>query len=76
MIILLGSTPRKIYGFKTKMSNVQWGTLFPNMTLLTVIGLTYSIIAPVMNGFAVLTFAIFLFAYKYLFIVRGLQRLC
>lgn len=34
------------------------------MTLLTVIGLTYSVIAPLVSGFAFLAFALFWFVYK------------
>jgi len=50
------------------MPNAQWGTLFPSLTLLTAIGLAYSVISPLINGFALLAFALFWFAYKYLFI--------
>jgi hypothetical protein len=38
----------------------QW----PNMTLLTVIGLSYSIIAPLISGFAFVAFFLFWFVYK------------
>lgn len=40
LLILLGTTPRKVFNLKYKMSNVQWGTLFPNMTLLYVFPLS------------------------------------
>ena len=36
LLVLLGSTPRKVYNIKFSMGKVQWGTLFPNMTLLCV----------------------------------------
>ena len=36
----------------------------PNMTLLTVIGLAYSIIAPLINGFAFVAFFLYWFVYK------------
>lgn len=36
-LILLGSTPRSIFTIKYTMGNVQWGTLFPTVTLLVVI---------------------------------------
>ncbi|GAA5918190.1 hypothetical protein JCM1841_005294 [Sporobolomyces salmonicolor] len=68
-LFLLGSTPRSVYGIKFKMSSVAWGTLWPSMTLLTVIGLTYSIIAPLVCGFALMAFALFWFVYKYLFLL-------
>jgi hypothetical protein len=35
---LLGSTPRAVFGIRFGMGGVAWGTLFPNMTLLTIIG--------------------------------------
>lgn len=41
-------------------NSLQW----PNMTLLTVIGLAYSIIAPLICGFACVSFALFWFVYK------------
>lgn len=69
------------------MGGVAWGTLFPNMTLLTIIGtshlafverevltpvspsaLTYSIIAPLVVGFAAFGFLLFWFVYKYAFL--------
>ncbi|KAK4698531.1 calcium permeable stress-gated cation channel, partial [Phenoliferia sp. Uapishka_3] len=67
-LFLLGSTPRSVYKIKFQLQNVKWGTLFPNMTLLTVIGLTYSVIAPLVSGFACVSFAFFWFVYKYLFL--------
>ncbi|KAM0752233.1 DUF221-domain-containing protein [Meredithblackwellia eburnea MCA 4105] len=67
-LFILGSTPRAVYGIKFTLGYVAWGTLFPNMTLLTVIGLTYSVIAPLVCGFAFLAFGLFWFTYKYLFL--------
>ncbi|GAA5838909.1 hypothetical protein JCM11251_003734 [Rhodosporidiobolus azoricus] len=68
-LILLGTTPRSVYGIKFNLSTVAWGTLWPSMTLLTVIGLTYSVIAPLVCGFAFLAFALYWFVYKYLFLL-------
>ncbi|BGP07894.1 phosphate metabolism protein 7 [Rhodotorula toruloides] len=68
-LILLGSTPRSVFGIKYNSSTVAWGTLWPSMTLLTVIGLTYSVIAPLVCGFALVAFALFWFVYKYLFLL-------
>lgn len=64
----LASTPRSVYQTRCGMPSVQWGTLFPNMTLLAVIGLSYSIVSPILNGFATVGFALFWFVYKYLLI--------
>lgn len=41
-LILLGSTPRSIYGLKFGARSVEWGTLYPTITLLVVIGEFYS----------------------------------
>ena len=43
-LILLGSTPRSIYGLKYGARTVAWGTLFPSITLLVVIGMFASIL--------------------------------
>lgn len=37
-LFLLGSTPRAVFDIRYTMSTVQYGTAFPSMTLLTVIG--------------------------------------
>ncbi|BGP55330.1 hypothetical protein JCM8202_002170 [Rhodotorula sphaerocarpa] len=67
-LILLGSTPRSVWGVKSMFPLFQWGKLYPSITLLTVIGLAYSIIAPLVCGFACVAFALFWFVYKYLFL--------
>ncbi|KNF00171.1 hypothetical protein PSTG_06581 [Puccinia striiformis f. sp. tritici PST-78] len=67
-IKFLTSTPRSVYTTRCGMSSVQWGTLFPNITLLAVIAISYSIVSPILNGFALVGFALFWFVYKYLFI--------
>lgn len=36
-LIILGSTPRSVWGIKYQPGQVAWGTLFPNITLLVVI---------------------------------------
>lgn len=64
----LTSTPRSVYAIRCGMSTVQWGTLFPNITLLAVIGICYSVVSPILNLFALAGFALFWFVYKYLFI--------
>lgn len=37
-LVLLGSTPRAVYGIKYGARNVAWGTAFPGITLIVVIG--------------------------------------
>ncbi|KAJ6595663.1 hypothetical protein DFH09DRAFT_1135267 [Mycena vulgaris] len=67
-LVLLGSTPRSVYGIKYGARNVAWGTTFPSVTLLVVITLVYSIISPIINGLACFTFFAFYQLYKYLFL--------
>jgi hypothetical protein len=65
---IFGSAPRSLYGVKYGMSSVAWGTLFPMITLISVIAMGYSIISPIINGLAFATFFLFYLLYKYLFI--------
>lgn len=36
-LILLGGTPRSVYGLRYQMQTTQWGTTFPATTLIVVI---------------------------------------
>lgn len=65
---LLASTPRKVWHVDHDMGSVNWGTLFPNITLITVIAVGYMVIAPIINGFAFVSFGLFWLLYKYLFL--------
>ncbi|KAN0063415.1 phosphate metabolism protein 7 [Thecaphora frezii] len=65
---LLASTPRKVWHIDHDMRGVAWGTLFPSISLITVIGLGYLVIAPILNGFTAVTFLIFYVGYRYLFL--------
>ncbi|KAI8458717.1 hypothetical protein BY996DRAFT_6832998 [Phakopsora pachyrhizi] len=67
-LMWLASTPRSVYQTRFQMSSVAWGTIFPNVCLLAVIGLSYSTVSPILNGFVTVGFALFWFVYKYLFI--------
>ncbi|OCH87240.1 DUF221-domain-containing protein [Obba rivulosa] len=67
-LFILGSTPRSIYKIQYTLRSVNWGTLFPTVTLLVVITLSYSIISPIINGLGFLTFFLFYFVWKYLFL--------
>ncbi|KAJ5642289.1 hypothetical protein N7490_006289, partial [Penicillium lividum] len=59
------NTPRKIYIRRTALPDLQWGSLYPTFTLLTVIGIIYSCIAPLTLGFATIGLYLFYFAYRY-----------
>jgi hypothetical protein len=67
-LIILGSTPRSVYDIKYGLRSIDWGTTFPGITLLVVITLAYSIISPIINGLACVTFLLFYMMYKYLFL--------
>ena len=62
-----GTSPRSVYGFKHTPRTSNWGTLFPSMTLLVVITFGYSVISPIINGFACVTFFLLYMLHKYLF---------
>lgn len=62
---LLDNTPRKMYNRWAKLSPLKWGTVFPSYTLLAVIAITYSIIAPLTLGFAAVGLYLIYLAYRY-----------
>ncbi|KAF8320384.1 DUF221-domain-containing protein [Clavulina sp. PMI_390] len=69
-LFLLGSTPRSVYAIKNTMRSVQWGTLFPNIALLMVVTLAYSVLQPIINGMACVIFFLLYQLYKYLFLYQ------
>ncbi|KAJ9247646.1 hypothetical protein C8Q69DRAFT_504545 [Paecilomyces variotii] len=62
---VLDNSPRKMYKRWATLSGLGWGTVFPVFTLLTVIAITYSCIAPLVLGFATIGLYLFYFAYRY-----------
>ena len=66
-ITLFGSSPRSVYDIKYSPRTSDWGTLYPKMTLLVVITFGYSVISPITNGIAFVTFFLLYMLYKYLF---------
>lgn len=61
----LDSTPRKMYNRFSNLAGLGWGTVYPVFTLLAVIGIVYSCIAPLVMGFATIGLYLFYFAYRY-----------
>ncbi|KAJ6098756.1 hypothetical protein N7467_000291 [Penicillium canescens] len=61
----LDSTPRKMYTRWSNLSGLGWGTVYPAVTLLTVVAITYSCIAPLVMGFGTIGLYLFYFAYRY-----------
>ncbi|KAL8687083.1 MAG: hypothetical protein Q9224_005257, partial [Gallowayella concinna] len=69
----LDTTPRKMYKRWSTLSALGWGTVFPVYTNLTVIAITYSVIAPLVLGFASIGLYLIYLAYRYnlLFVVNS-----
>ncbi|KAF2119500.1 hypothetical protein BDV96DRAFT_596214 [Lophiotrema nucula] len=66
--ILPGKTPRKIFQKLTKLSAPMWGSEFPKWTLLGVIALSYSCIAPLILGFSAIGLSLIYLAFRYNFL--------
>ena len=64
---LLGSTPRQTFDITYKMPSVDFGTLLPRLSLIATIGFAYSILSPLINAVAFVSFTLFFVAYKFLF---------
>ncbi|KAI0478910.1 DUF221-domain-containing protein [Xylariaceae sp. FL0804] len=62
---LLNSTARSKWTTNTKLPNVNWGTTFPVYTNFACIGLIYSIIAPIISIFSIITFSLLWIAQRY-----------
>ncbi|KAI5805205.1 hypothetical protein EDC01DRAFT_627090 [Geopyxis carbonaria] len=66
--MLLDNTPRKMWRRWSGLTGLGWGTVFPVYTNMCVIAITYSIIAPLVMGFAVVGLGLLYFAYRYNFL--------
>lgn len=62
---LLDKTPRKMYNRWSSLAGLSWGTVYPAFTLLIVVGIIYSCIAPLVMGFGTIGIYLFYFAYRY-----------
>lgn len=62
---LLDSTPRAKWERQTTLNKVQWGTFFPPFANFAVIGIIYSIIAPLILVFMLIIFSLFWIVYRY-----------
>lgn len=58
-------TPHEKFESVAKVGYLQWGSLYPNITCLAIIGIVYSVIAPLITLFSSLTFGLLFLAYKY-----------
>lgn len=62
---ILDSTPRQKWSRQTNLQNVQWGSYFPPFTNFAVIGLVYSVIAPLIMVFNLITFSLYWVVQRY-----------
>ncbi|KAJ7187941.1 DUF221 family protein [Mycena filopes] len=62
----LGRTPRQAFGVTFKMPSEDFGLVLPRLSLLAVIGFAYSVLNPVINLFALLSYFMFYLAFKFL----------
>jgi hypothetical protein len=65
---LFDNTPRKQWTRWNMLSGLGWGTVFPIYTNLAVIGITYSIMSPLIMIFAAGAFGLLYFAYLHNFL--------
>ncbi|KAM3443215.1 hypothetical protein NHJ13734_001989 [Beauveria thailandica] len=61
----LSGTPRALFEKWTTLAGVLWGSLLPVYTNIVVIGITYSVIAPLMLFWSTLGLFLFYLAYRY-----------
>ncbi|KAL7915998.1 hypothetical protein GGI35DRAFT_473313 [Trichoderma velutinum] len=62
---LLDSTARSKWSRNTTLSDVNWGTFFPVYTNFACIAIIYSVVAPLISIFAVITFGLLWVAQRY-----------
>ncbi|ODV61458.1 Phm7p [Ascoidea rubescens DSM 1968] len=62
---LLDNTPRKKWSRFNSLSKPSWGIVFPPYALLGLIGICYSIIAPIVIAFSAVCFLLIYVAYLY-----------
>lgn len=58
-------TPRRKFATITNLSRVKWGTVYPVFSVYASIGLTYSIISPLISIFVIFILVLVLLYYKY-----------
>ncbi|KAJ7268676.1 late exocytosis, associated with Golgi transport-domain-containing protein [Mycena haematopus] len=62
----LGRTPRQAYSVTFLMPSADFGLVLPRLSLLATIGFAYSVLNPVINIFALLSYIMFYLAFKFL----------
>jgi len=69
---ILDNTAREKWTRNTQLPSVTWGSFFPVYTNFACIALIYSVIAPLISLFAIITFSLLWFAHRYnmLYVIR------
>ncbi|KAJ7085862.1 DUF221 family protein [Mycena crocata] len=62
----LGRTPRQAFNVTFLMPSANFGVILPRLSLLATIGFAYSVLNPVINLFAFLSYTMFYLAFKFL----------
>jgi calcium permeable stress-gated cation channel len=62
---IVDSTARDKFKRQMIISSINWGTFFPTFTNLACIGLVFSVIAPFIMIFNIITFSLFWFVFRY-----------
>ncbi|KOS18292.1 Uncharacterized protein ESCO_002959 [Escovopsis weberi] len=62
---MFDSTARSKWARNTSLSNISWGSFFPVYTNFACIALIYSVIAPLISVFAIITFSLLWIAQRY-----------
>lgn len=62
---MFDSTARSKWSRNTKLNSVNWGAFFPIYTNFACIGIIYSVIAPLISIFAIITFSLLWLAHRY-----------
>lgn len=62
---LFVQSPHDRFRTMSAIDSLSWGSIYPSMTILAVIGMIYSVVAPLITGFAAFSFSLLYVAYKY-----------
>lgn len=62
---MVDDTARSKWKRQTELPNISWGSFFPVYTNFACIALVYSVIAPLISIFAIITFALLWLAHRY-----------
>ncbi|KXN90147.1 hypothetical protein AN958_04637 [Leucoagaricus sp. SymC.cos] len=62
----LGRTPRQAYGVTFLMPSADFGVILPRLSLLATIGFAYSVLSPLINLLALISYVMFYLAWKFL----------